>query len=100
MTKIVVDINALANYSTQMGDFAVEFDNITKNMRSIVSALENGWQGADATNFISNATTYINNLSTVRQALANSSDTVVKQVRAYNQRISDAYTRLGGNENE
>ena len=96
MTKIVVDINELSNYSTQIGDYAVEFDNITKSMRSIIDSLQNGWQGADATTFINNATSYINNLSTVRQALISSSNTISTQVNAYNRRVEDAYSRLGG----
>ena len=99
MTKIVVDIDELSKYSKQLGEYAVEFDNITNSMKSIVSSLESGWQGSDASSFIANATSYINNLSVVRQEIVNSSNTVAQQVNKYDQRIADASSRLGGNVN-
>ena len=96
MTKIIVDIGELSKFSQNLATDAEEFDSITNKMESIVSSLSGGWKGQDAENFISNATAYISNLKTVRDALNSSSSTVAKNVVAYNNRIDDFYSKLGG----
>lgn len=96
MTKIIVDVSELSKYSQNLADDAQEFDSITNRMESIVSSLSGGWTGQDAQNFISNASAYLSNLKTVRDALNSSSSTVAKNVVAYNNRINDFYSKLGG----
>lgn len=96
MTKVIVDINKLAEFSENLVKDAEEFDSILNNMVETINGIISGWQGLDAENFIANATAYIENLYIVRNAIVSSSDAVAKNVMGYVNRINSFYEKLGG----
>ena len=96
MTKVVVNIKELSNFSQKLTTDATEFDQITKKMGEIINSLASGWQGYDAENFISNATSYLENLNVVKKAIIDSASSTQKNVVAYTNRINEFYEKLGG----
>lgn len=96
MTKIIVDVNKLMEYGTQLEENATELDAILKNMKGIVESLSSGWDGVDSRNFIENATSYINNLQAVRDALNGAANVVKNYAVSYNNRIAEFYSIIGG----
>lgn len=100
MTKIIVDMGKLSQFQKDLANDAEEFDNITKKMANIVRDLENGWQGYDAHNFISNASSYLNNLKQVRDVLSEESNLIDGRSKIYSNRIDDFYSKIGGKEDD
>lgn len=100
MTKIIVDMNKLSQFQKDLSYDAEEFDTITKKMASIVNDLNNGWQGYDAHNFITNASSYLNNLKQVRDVLSEESALIEGRTSYYSNRIDDFYSKIGGKEDD
>lgn len=104
MTKIIVDINELTKYSRQLNEDAQEFGVITNNMREIVETLrKKGWSGYDADTFTKNATTYLEDLKTVKVALIETAGIVQNRNKKYSSRIEEYFDKIkyrGDNKNE
>ena len=100
MTKIIVDMKELVQFQKDLADNAEEFDNITKRMASIIEDLRKGWQGYDSHNFITNASSYLNNLKQIRDTLSEESELVQRRSRTYNNRIDDFYAKIRGPEED
>ena len=96
MTKVVVNIKDLAKYSEQLINDVTELDSIINSMVSIVNSLSTGWQGYDAENFVTNATSYLENLNIVKKAIVDSAESVQKNAVGYANRINSFYDKLGG----
>ena len=94
MTKVVVNVKDLAKYSEQLINDVTELDSIINSMVSIVNSLSTGWQGYDAENFVTNATSYLENL--VKKAIVDSAESVQKNAEGYANRINSFYEKLGG----
>ena len=96
MTKVVVNVKDLAKYSEQLINDVTELDSIINSMVSIVNSLSTGWQGYDAENFVTNATSYLENLNIVKKAIVDSAESVQKNAESYANRINSFYEKLGG----
>jgi uncharacterized protein YukE len=94
MVKIMAICNDLDNYGKLFETKSEEFNQITKKMESIVSALDSGWTGIDADNFRANATAYLANLKRVEASMASYGNTVRKKSNGYSNACASFYDIL------
>jgi uncharacterized protein YukE len=95
MTTIIVDPGSLNSYSSSLSSKAKRFYNLVKEMDDIVTSISQSWSGEDSRKFISNATSYLNNLRRVETTLLRFSGSVKNHSSHYSKRIEDFYSRLG-----
>lgn len=96
MAKIIVELEALSKYSDELNKDAQDFQDITRRMQGIVSSLSAGWQGMDASKFISNANSYISGLTVVRDSFVNTAEIVNNHKAKYNARIDEFNSTIRG----
>jgi uncharacterized protein YukE len=95
MSSIIVKTEQLTKYGTDLEDKATEFSALLKSMDGIVTSISGAWSGTDASNFISNASAYINNLKIVESTLLSFGNMVKNHSVQYNNRCADFYSKLG-----
>ena len=78
----LTQINLLGNYLVSEAN---EFGRIISKIRTISDQLENGWQGIDATKFIENLNSYIENLEEIRKYI----EVLGKSILKYHSKYSN-----------
>ena len=97
MSVIKVNMNELNRYGAELEKKASEFDKLVRSMDEIVTSISNSaWTGNDASNFVSNASSYINNLKVIEQTFLGFSASVKNNSSQYSNRCADFYSKLGG----
>jgi uncharacterized protein YukE len=95
MSVIKVNTDELNSYGADLEAKATEFTSLMKEMDEIVESVSGSWTGNDASNFISNASCYINNLKVIETAFLGFSASVKNNSSQYNNRCAEFYSRLG-----
>ena len=96
MGKVKAVCDDLSNYGQFFETKATEFGQVTQKMENIIDSLKGGWTGADAENFIANATAYLQNLKIVESQMAMYGSTVKRKATGYNNACASFYEILNG----
>ncbi len=96
MSKIVVKTEDLKKYGEDLETKASELTALIASMNEVIASIQGGWDGYDAQNFISNASSYTTNLKAIEQALLEFGNVVKNSSVSYDNRCATFYSILGG----
>lgn len=96
MSKIVVKTEDLKKYGEDLEAKASELTDLIASMNEVITSIQGGWDGYDAQNFISNASSYTTNLKAIEQALLQFGNVVKNNSVNYDNRCATFYSILGG----
>lgn len=96
MGKVIVECNNLSNYGNLFETKSAEFNQITKNMKDIISSLESGWSGSDAENFKANAIAYLSNLKRLESTMLYYGNFIKGKSVNYSNACANFYDILNG----